>query len=115
VGRAGQIKPRLDRLGHAGLADAAGDGAAADVRGAVARGDAELYLRLPTRKDYREKVWDHAAGALVVTEAGGVVTDVDGRALDFSHGRSLESNRGVIASVGGDHDLVLAAVKRALG
>ena len=82
---------------------------------AVARGDAELYLRLPTRKDYREKVWDHAAGALVVTEAGGVVTDVDGRALDFSHGRALEGNRGVIASVGGDHDLVLAAVKRALG
>lgn len=82
---------------------------------AVARGDAELYLRLPTRKDYREKVWDHAAGALVVTEAGGVVTDVDGRALDFSQGRALENNRGVIASVGGDHEVVLAAVQRAIG
>ena len=30
----------------------------------VARGEAEIYLRLPTRADYREKIWDHAAGAL---------------------------------------------------
>ena len=39
--------------------------------GLVARGDAELYLRLPKKAGYREKIWDHAAGALVVTEAGG--------------------------------------------
>ena len=45
----------------------------------VARGEAEIYLRLPTRADYREKIWDHAAGALIVAEAGGVVTDIHGR------------------------------------
>ena len=39
----------------------------------VARGEADIYLRLPTRADYREKIWDHAAGALIVTEAGGIV------------------------------------------
>ena len=32
----------------------------------VARGEAEIYLRLPTRAEYREKIWDHAAGALIV-------------------------------------------------
>src|SRR5690606_4262601 len=37
----------------------------------LARGDASIYLRLPTRKDYREKIWDHAAGLIVVEEAGG--------------------------------------------
>ena len=37
---------------------------------AVARGDASIYLRMPTRADYREKIWDHAAGKVVV-EAGG--------------------------------------------
>ena len=39
--------------------------------GVVARGEAEAYLRLPRDEIYREKIWDHAAGALVVTEAGG--------------------------------------------
>jgi 3'(2'), 5'-bisphosphate nucleotidase len=81
---------------------------------AVARGDADVYLRLPTRKDYRERIWDHAAGALVLTEAGGVVTDVDGKPLDFSRGVALEGNRGVVASVAADHERVVAAVQRAL-
>lgn len=77
---------------------------------AVARGDASIYLRLPTRADYEEKIWDHGAGCLVVTEAGGKVTDVDGKPLDFSRGRTLAANRGVIATAGPLHDAVLAAV-----
>jgi 3'(2'), 5'-bisphosphate nucleotidase len=83
--------------------------------GAVARGDASIYLRLPTRPDYREKVWDHAAGAYLVERAGGRVTDVSGAPLDFSHGRLLVANRGVIASDGSVHDEVLAAVQQVLG
>lgn len=82
--------------------------------GVVARGDAELYLRLPTRPGYLEKIWDHAAGALVVQEAGGTVTDVDGRPLDFGQGRELRANRGVVVSHGPCHDLVVATL-RALG
>jgi len=82
---------------------------------AVARGDASIYLRLPTRVDYREKIWDHAAGKFVVERAGGVVTDVDGEALDFSHGRLLTANRGVVATDGRFHDRVLAAVQSVLG
>lgn len=77
----------------------------------VARGDAELYLRLPTRPGYHEKGWDHAAGMLVVQEAGGVVTDVDGRPLDFGRGRELLGNRGVVASHGPHHDRVLATLR----
>jgi 3'(2'), 5'-bisphosphate nucleotidase len=80
----------------------------------VARGDAGLYLRLPTRPGYVERIWDHAAGALVVTEAGGRVTDVDGKPLDFSRGRGLEGNRGIIASAGVGHDEALAAVQAAM-
>lgn len=63
----------------------------------VARGGADVYLRLPTKKDYREKIWDHAAGALVAIEAGARVCDVDGKPLDFRHGRELLANRGVFA------------------
>ena len=53
--------------------------------GTVARGDAALYLRLPAPKypDYRENIWDHAAGALIVEEAGGKVSDMFGRPARF--------------------------------
>jgi 3'(2'), 5'-bisphosphate nucleotidase len=82
---------------------------------AVARGDASIYLRLPTRADYREKIWDHAAGMFVVECAGGRVTDVTGAPLDFRHGRRLETNRGVVATSGRFHDDVIAAVGHVLG
>jgi len=82
--------------------------------GVVARGQADLYLRLPTRPGYVEKIWDHAAGTLVVQEAGGTVTDVDGRPLDFGQGRGLAANRGVVVSHGPCHDLVVTTL-RALG
>lgn len=78
----------------------------------VGQGQAQIYLRLPTRKDYREKIWDHAAGMIVVEEAGGRVTDVRGHDLDFGHGRQLENNAGVIATNGPIHDKVLEAVSR---
>lgn len=81
--------------------------------GIVARGDAEIYLRLPTRADYNEKIWDHAAGVLVVQEAGGRVTDIAGNSLDFTCGRELSKNRGVIVSHGKIHDRLLEAVRAA--
>jgi 3'(2'), 5'-bisphosphate nucleotidase len=77
----------------------------------VACGDAEAYLRLPTRADYREKIWDHAAGALIVAEAGGVVTDILGRPLEFHHGHELVANRGVIVTNGRLHEGILVALK----
>jgi len=80
----------------------------------VARGDAEVYLRLPTRPGYREKVWDHAAGYICVAEAGGRITDARGAPLDFSQGAHLDNNRGVIATHGPLHDRVLEAVAAAL-
>jgi 3'(2'), 5'-bisphosphate nucleotidase len=80
----------------------------------VARGDAEVYLRLPTRPGYQEKVWDHAAGFLVNSEAGGRVTDVDGKDLDFGRGRTLAANAGIVATHGPFHDEVVAAVQRVL-
>lgn len=79
---------------------------------AISRGDASIYLRMPTRADYREKIWDHAAGKLVVEEAGGRVTDVEGNPLDFTHGRTLDANRGVVATCGPIHDEVIAVVKK---
>ena len=78
---------------------------------AVARGDADLYLRLPTRKGYQEKIWDHAGGILVVLEAGGEVTDINGLAPDFRHGSSLTCNEGMVVTNGRGHNTVVTAVK----
>lgn len=82
--------------------------------GIVARGDAALYLRLPSPKapDYRENIWDHAAGALIVEEAGGRVTDMFGQPLDFANDRKMRHNRGVIVSNGLLHTAVIEALAR---
>jgi 3'(2'), 5'-bisphosphate nucleotidase len=77
----------------------------------VARGQADIYMRLPANATYREKIWDHAGGVLIVEEAGGKVTDVLGQPLEFTHGRQLEANRGVIATNGLLHHQVLEALR----
>lgn len=77
---------------------------------AVARGDAEIYLRLPTRPGYVERIWDHAAGYAVLKAAGGTITDIDGNALDFRHGRGLEKNRGIVATNGPAHERLIEAI-----
>jgi 3'(2'), 5'-bisphosphate nucleotidase len=84
--------------------------------GAVARGDAALYLRLPSdrRSQYREKIWDHAAGALIVEEAGGRVTDMHGLPLDFASDYRMRDNRGVVVSNGRLHTAVLEALAQFL-
>jgi 3'(2'), 5'-bisphosphate nucleotidase len=84
--------------------------------GAIARAEADLYLRIPLPQ-YRgrsENIWDHAAGAIVVQEAGGKVTDLDGKPLDFSVGSKLSRNRGILASNGSFHEQVLAAAAIAI-
>ncbi|MGF1478277.1 MAG: 3'(2'),5'-bisphosphate nucleotidase [Cyanophyceae cyanobacterium] len=80
--------------------------------GAVAKGDADLYLRIPLPQDSsrRENIWDHAAGAIIVEEAGGRVTDLDGQPLKFSCGAKLAQNRGIVASNGLIHEQVLGAI-----
>jgi 3'(2'), 5'-bisphosphate nucleotidase len=77
----------------------------------LASGKADLLLRFPTSQDYRDPVWDQAAGSLLIEEAGGRVTDLEGRPLDFSTGRRLLRNHGLVASNGDLHDTVLAALR----
>lgn len=76
----------------------------------TARGEADVYMRLPTRADYEEKIWDHAAGMLIVEEAGGRVSDIHGQPLDFTQGRTLRANKGVLATNGVLHETVLSAI-----
>lgn len=79
---------------------------------ALAAGQAEMLFRLlsPSRPDYLECIWDHAAGSIVLEEAGGKVTDINGRSFDFSQGRKLAKNTGLFASNGFLHEAGLAAL-----
>jgi 3'(2'), 5'-bisphosphate nucleotidase len=80
--------------------------------GLLAGGQGELIIRLlsPSNIEYAEKIWDHAAGSLVVEEAGGRITDLGGKRLDFSLGRTLQGNIGVLASNGPMHDSILSVI-----
>ena len=76
----------------------------------VARGQADAYLRLPTRRGYVERVWDHAAGSLIAIEAGAAVSDTRGVPLDFAKGKGLRSNEGVVCAAGGLHERLIRAI-----
>lgn len=76
----------------------------------VARGDADLVVRLPRSRGHRESVWDHASGVLIAAEAGAAVTDAAGAPLDFSHGPSLAVNAGVVCAAPGLDGRVLSAI-----
>lgn len=98
----------------------------------IARGVADIYLRLPVSADYEEKIWvclssqlpvvsmfkliqrgaqDHAVGSLIVEEAGGIVSDINGNQLNFSIGRTLKDNKGIVAATANIHKRVIKAVQ----
>lgn len=81
--------------------------------GVVSRGEADIYLRIPTRMDYEEKIWDHAGGSLLIKESGGEITDIYGNQLDFSKGRTLKS-KGIVASNNKFHSKIISAIEKAL-
>jgi HAL2 family 3'(2'),5'-bisphosphate nucleotidase len=80
---------------------------------ALAAGAADVLMRCPTHSDFRDAIWDYAAGSLLIEEAGGLVTDLAGRALDFTAGRRLLRNYGILGSNRVLHAAVLDAIQRA--
>ncbi len=77
----------------------------------VAGGAVDAYVRIPGSAGYRENVWDHAAGFVILQEAGGMATDLAGKALDFSEGNRLAGTHGVLATNGHLHGIMLAALE----
>jgi len=78
---------------------------------AAGKGDLILRLLSPAKPDYREKIWDQAAGSLVLQEAGGRISDLQGRPLDFTTGYRLANNRGILASNADLHPAALQALQ----
>ncbi len=83
-----------------------------DKYGMVAAGMGDVYLRIVPEADFREKLWDHAAGYVIVTEAGGRMTDIHGQAIDWTVGSRMANNRGVLVSNRFLHNELLAAIAK---
>ncbi len=106
---------QLDRLAH--LLEVKAEPVRMDSQAkysvlAAGKGDVLLRLLSPEKPDYCEKIWDHAAGSIIVEEAGGMVSDLAGKPLDFRSGRTLVHNRGVLATNGRLHAAFLEALKK---
>lgn len=61
-------------------------------------GLADVYHRKPLDSSYREKIWDHAAGYLLLKEAGGLSTDIRNNELIWNFNEELIENFGICAS-----------------
>ncbi len=78
----------------------------------IATGQDDIFLRATPDPRYHEKLWDHAAGYAIVTEAGGRVSDLNGKPLDWASGTRMESNDGVLVTNRFLHDTVLEAIAK---
>jgi 3'(2'), 5'-bisphosphate nucleotidase len=83
--------------------------------GVVALGQASMYLRLPNpqKPNYKENIWDHAAGSIIVQEAGGRVTNMRGENLNYTEGTKF-TGTGVVVSIGEGtsiHEKILSALQ----
>ncbi|MBI4208643.1 MAG: inositol monophosphatase family protein [Deltaproteobacteria bacterium] len=82
----------------------------------LAAGGGDFLIRFPSlsRAAGQMQIWDHAAGGLIIEEAGGRITDIDGKPLDFTTGRLLLRNRGILATNRHLHDVLLEAIQKIL-
>lgn len=78
----------------------------------VALGRADLFLRLPKRRESPDYIWDHAPGELVTRESGARMTDTHGSKLDFGAGRSLARNAGFVAASAALHERLMEVLGR---
>ncbi|MGQ0628461.1 MAG: inositol monophosphatase family protein [Phycisphaerales bacterium] len=75
----------------------------------LARGQADVLVRKPANMR-RDWIWDAAPGATIATAAGLVVTDLSGAPLDYTQGRLLERNYGVIVADRPTHPIIQSRI-----
>ena len=80
----------------------------------LACGLGDVLIRFLSSKEpnYKEKIWDQAAGSIILEEAGGKITDLNGTPLNFSRSKTLEKNYGILASNSFLHSTLLNEIKK---
>lgn len=76
-------------------------GSAVTALCAVAGGDAEAYVQP------RLQIWDYAAPSIIITEAGGVITHLDGSPMD-----PFDNRGDILASNGAIHSTILRLLEK---
>ena len=75
----------------------------------IADGTADLYIK-PMNKS-RSFAWDFLPGTLLVQEAGGTVSDLQGNRIEFNDDKCMVSAPGLIASNSIIHDEILKKLR----
>lgn len=78
---------------------------------ALTLGTCDVVLRTPKPEDAAAHIWDHAGGVMMYEEAGGKVTDINGKSFASTVGRDLTENFGLIAAPASIHSKVLQATR----
>lgn len=88
----GDIRPIEEKLDRIPFMQRIEEGSGAKLC-MIARGDAEAHINT----NFRAGKWDIAAPQLILEEAGGIVTDLDGKAIDYTKG-TVNLERSYVAS-----------------
>ena len=95
--------PRMNKVvQHFGFRDEVQRGSVGIKVGLLVEEQCDLYIHLSGRT----KQWDTCAPQLVLTEAGGRLTDLFGRPLNYNV-RDVNNRNGLVASNGVSHDLII--------
>lgn len=93
----------IDRVrSELGITDELNVGSVGLKLGLIAEGTRDLYVNPAGHS----KLWDTAGPEVILTEAGGRLTDAHGAPLDY-HGAEIGNVRGLVASNGRLHQLVI--------
>src|SRR6476469_2384311 len=99
--------PRMGQVLQAfGIRDKVLRGSVGIKVGLIVEQQCDLYVHLSPRT----KQWDTCAPEVILTEAGGRITDLFGRPLRYNHA-DVQNRNGVIASNGVSHSQIVAALQ----
>ncbi len=88
----GDIRPIEEKLNLISFAQIIEEGSGAKLC-VIANGDAEVHINT----NFRAGKWDIAAPQIILEEAGGIVTDLDGKPIDYKDG-IISLERSFVAS-----------------
>ncbi|KXS93502.1 hypothetical protein AC578_5472 [Pseudocercospora eumusae] len=79
---------------------------------ALGLGRSHIVIRIFRYGSWRSNMWDHAGGVLIFEEVGGKVTDLEGKPIDFTTGRKMTNNHGLVCAPSSVHADLLKMVQQ---
>ncbi len=102
----GDIRPIEEKLDQIPFAQRIAEGSGAKLC-TIAQGEAEAHINT----NMRAGKWDILAGQIILEEAGGAVTDMDGKAINYKDG-GIRLPRSFVASANKElHEKIIAELK----